>query len=199
MELAKVCGIIGCSNEVSVYVTEVLHRRPINQNAFCLEHFQTFLNSIDSKHSVSQPPSASVAGDEILFDVELLCFFYRRDIHQGDIVQVHLREESGSRAIIIEIGYCEYSVLYHLLAGAPRSRPLTHQAMASTISSLQALLKDVVIDRKDEKEHHFSAHLRIEQGNRAVLVDVRPSDAISLALSTGAPIRVAESLLLSSG
>ena len=70
---------------------------------------------------------------------------------------------------------------------------LTHDAMAMIIRVLDAEVQDIVIDTL--KEHTFHAKVRIRQGPRLLVVDVRPSDAFALAVIFDCPIFFADEVL----
>jgi bifunctional DNase/RNase len=126
-----------------------------------------------------------ITGDVPMVDLELVVFDYRE--HAGHI---HLRESERGRILVIALGYVEISNLYNYINGTEFRRPATHATMLSLISSLGGSLHDVVVDHVNHKERFFLAKLRIVQETRMVLVDVRPSDAITLAIWAGVPIRV---------
>ena len=66
---------------------------------------------------------------------------------------------------------------------------------AMIIRSLGAELRHVLIDDFDRDTHIYSAKLTLRSAFRDVLVDVRPSDALTLALLLGCPIFVANEVL----
>lgn len=66
-------------------------------------------------------------------------------------------------------------------------RPMTHDLMNNVIESLGAHLDSVIISAVSGTT--FFAQLRIEkEDGEAIFIDSRPSDAIALAVRTGAPI-----------
>jgi bifunctional DNase/RNase len=66
-------------------------------------------------------------------------------------------------------------------------RPMTHDLLNNVIESLGAHLDSVIISAVSGTT--FFAQLRIEKDDgEAIFIDSRPSDAIALAVRTGAPI-----------
>jgi bifunctional DNase/RNase len=128
-----------------------------------------------------------------LVEVELA----RVVIHQkGDPQYLHLRERHGSRSFSITIGYTEVEEINRKLCGVLPPRPLTHDLVGRILSTLGQRLHRVIIS--ELKEGTFYATLVLlprDTGTAATgserTVDCRPSDAIALALQTGAPILVA--------
>ncbi len=126
-----------------------------------------------------------------LVEVELA----RVVIHQkGDQQYIHLRERRGSRGFPIVIGFNEVEEINRKLCGVQPPRPLTHDLVGRILSSLGYRLQRVVIN--ELREGTFYAMLSLVprdggKGDAERTVDCRPSDAIALAVQTGAPILVA--------
>ena len=117
---------------------------------------------------------------------------------ESDIAYIYLHESDGQDRVYLPIacGVFEASAIANKLRKIPFPRPLTHDAMRSVIQSLGATLRSVVIDSLDSEKSCYYAKLRIaDRLDTECLVDVRPSDAIALALAADAPIYVASSVL----
>lgn len=106
---------------------------------------------------------------------------------------VILEEIGGERRLPIWIGEFEAVALALQLTGVPQLRPLTYAFAASLLHAAGAALHEVRIDRLEEHVFYASAILDGKGGEQAV--DARPSDALNLALSLQAPIRVSEAVL----
>ena len=70
---------------------------------------------------------------------------------------------------------------------------MTHDLLACTIEALGGRLDRIVID--DLRNHTFIASLHVQQGDREVVIDSRPSDAIALGVALDTPIFVEEKVL----
>jgi bifunctional DNase/RNase len=66
-----------------------------------------------------------------------------------------------------------------------------------SVTALGGRLRGVCVN--DLRDNTYFAQARVVQGDCLAPVDVRPSDAITLALACGVPILVAERLLTESG
>ncbi|MBL8749464.1 MAG: bifunctional nuclease family protein [Planctomycetes bacterium] len=126
-----------------------------------------------------------------LVEVELA----RVVIHQkGDQQYIHLRERRGSRGFPIVIGFNEVEEINRKLCGVQPPRPLTHDLVGRILSSLGYRLQRVVINELREGTFYAMLSLVPRDGGKSETertVDCRPSDAIALAVQTGAPILVA--------
>jgi len=123
-----------------------------------------------------------------LFDIELL-------IVCGDGPQdgvYFLREHGGRRRFSSTMDYCQTAALYWSLQPSGASRRATHAVFANSISALGATVQDVVIYGASETDGAFRAMLRMQQSGGLVEVDVRPSDALNLAVACSVPILVSE-------
>lgn len=107
---------------------------------------------------------------------------------------VLLRESEGQRYLPIWIGAPEASAIAFAQQGVTPPRPLTHDLMVDVIAALGATLSEVHIT--DLSDGVFYAVLLFSSGTQ---VSARPSDAIALALRTGARVLGAESVLDEAG
>jgi bifunctional DNase/RNase len=106
---------------------------------------------------------------------------------------VLLRENEQERQLPIFIHATEADAIAAELKSYHPPRPLTHDLLKSTISALGGELQYVLIN--DLRESIFYAVLHIEQGDRTIDVDARPSDSIALAVRTRCPIYVADHVM----
>ncbi|MBK9372424.1 MAG: bifunctional nuclease family protein [Holophagales bacterium] len=106
---------------------------------------------------------------------------------------VILRDADDRSFLPIWVGVFEANAIALQLEGVKTPRPLTHDLLKETISSLDAVVDLVVITRLHENT--FFAEIHLVAGGRTVIVDSRPSDAIALALRTSSPVFVAEEVL----
>jgi bifunctional DNase/RNase len=104
-----------------------------------------------------------------------------------------LKETDGERMFPILIGPYEAMAIDRRVKNIRAQRPLTHDLLNDTISSLGGLLERIVIN--DLRDNTFFAKLVVQQDGREVEIDARPSDAIALAALDNTPIFVEESVL----
>jgi bifunctional DNase/RNase len=106
---------------------------------------------------------------------------------------VILKESDRERYLPIWIGPWEANAIAMKLQGLSPERPLTHDLFAATLEELGVTVRRVVI--ADLADETFRARLLLDAGGRPVEIDSRPSDAVALAVRTGAEIFAAEEVL----
>jgi len=104
-----------------------------------------------------------------------------------------LKEMTGPRRLPIWIGQPEALAIAAAIKGVELPRPLTHDLLQSVIAELGATVTWIRVH--DESDGTFFAAIGIKGPQGTTEIDSRPSDAIALALRTGAPILVADALL----
>src|ERR687884_99499 len=108
-----------------------------------------------------------------------------------------LKERHGERVLPIGIGPLEAQAIAMPLQGVRPPRPLTHDVFADVIGNLGGHLRRVEIT--ELSDNTFYARLTVEQAGQEQAIDIRPSDAIALAVRTETPIYVAEAVLDQAG
>ncbi|MSW85288.1 MAG: bifunctional nuclease family protein [Actinobacteria bacterium] len=103
---------------------------------------------------------------------------------------VILREREGGRYLPIWIGEPEASAIALAYEGVVPARPLTHDLLRDVLVALEAMVVEVQIT--ELRDGVFFADIVLDRGSR---ISARPSDGIALALRTGSPILVADSVL----
>jgi bifunctional DNase/RNase len=107
---------------------------------------------------------------------------------------VLLREQEGRHRLVpIYIGNPEATSIHYALEGVVPPRPLTHDLFVQTIGALGAELVRVVVT--EMREHTFYAELHLSTAGGPLVISARPSDAIALAVRTGAPLFADEALV----
>jgi len=107
---------------------------------------------------------------------------------------VLLSDPVGGTTVPVSIGLAEASALAAEIDGIELARPATHQLMAAMLETCGARVVRVVITGVEGSLFSSVVHLELGCGSMAVQ-DARPSDAIALALHTGAVIEVATSVI----
>jgi len=132
-----------------------------------------------------EPAAGGVA--EVPVEVERVIFT------GSDMQLLVLREVGGLRRLPFGIGYVEASAVWWTLKREPSPRPLTHQAWVDTVAALGAKVRSaVVVARRGET---YFAELRLVRDGVPTIIDVRPSDAILVALRAGVSFSFTEPLL----
>ncbi len=110
---------------------------------------------------------------------------------QGPVVL--LRPESSDRLLPIWVGYAEARAIERVLSDIDMPRPMTHDLFAKTLGRLDARLVHVRVDRL-RPDGVYVGTATLQQDDRIIKIDTRPSDAMALALRTSAPIYIDSSL-----
>jgi len=106
---------------------------------------------------------------------------------------VILKDEEGKYILPIWIGVAEATSIASAIKQVTMARPLTHDLMHDIFMQVDLKVQRVVIT--ELKESTYFAELAISRGDRVMLIDARPSDAIAIALRESAPIFVTKSVL----
>ena len=106
---------------------------------------------------------------------------------------VILRGKETDHVLPIWIGIFEANAIAMQLEGITRPRPMTHDLINSTINSLNGVVEYIYIH--DLRDNTYYAEISIKTENTPLKIDARPSDAINIALRSGAPIFVSEEVL----
>jgi bifunctional DNase/RNase len=110
-------------------------------------------------------------------------FFIEVATVSGDLI------EDEPRRLRIGVGDAEAAALAFSLQGAEFPRPMTYQLMASLVAAAGSAVRSVRVTGCHDGIYYAQVMLR-----GGGCVDARPSDALNLAVTTGAPVLVAAEL-----
>jgi bifunctional DNase/RNase len=127
------------------------------------------------------------------------------DLHLVEVVGVRvempsnqpivlLKEVDGIRYLPIWVGATEATAIAFAQQGLTPPRPLTHDLLKNIIGELGSKVESVQVTHLSDGV--FFSKIVMEKG---IEVSARPSDAIALALRTGAAIYATEELFQSAG
>ena len=109
---------------------------------------------------------------------------------------VLLKTLEGNRYLPIWIGHPEAAAILMKMQGAPTPRPMTHDLVTEMLGELNATVAKIAVT--ELRDNTFFASITLQQNGRELEVDSRPSDALALAVRTGAPIFAAEEVIAES-
>lgn len=109
---------------------------------------------------------------------------------------VILKDESGKYSLPIWIGVMEASAIAMELENVKFSRPLTHDLIKNILQELNVSVEKIVVN--DLRDNTYFALIHIKMQGKDHKIDSRPSDAIAIALRTGSPIYVDDSVITKS-
>lgn len=120
-----------------------------------------------------------------------------QEVLPSDTPVVILREVDGERILPIFIGLPEAKAIALALAGQEPPRPMTHDLMSFVMETFSVSVEQVLVT--DLRERTFFAELTLRGPAGVEVLSARPSDAIALAVRTGAPVFAAEEVLADAG
>ncbi len=109
---------------------------------------------------------------------------------------VLLKTVEGNRFLPIWIGHPEAASILMKLQGASTPRPMTHDLLCDVLGELEVRCTQVAVT--ELRENTFFASITLSVNGRELEIDSRPSDAIALAVRSGAPIFAAEEVIAES-
>ncbi len=106
---------------------------------------------------------------------------------------VLLKTVDGNKFLPIWIGHPEAASILMKLQGAGTPRPMTHDLLCDILGELDVKCTQVSVT--ELRENTFFASITLSVAGRELEIDSRPSDAIALAVRSGAPIYAAEEVI----
>jgi len=110
---------------------------------------------------------------------------------------VLLKTTDDNKFLPIWIGHPEAAAILVKLQNASTPRPMTHDLFADLLGQLEAEVVAVTVT--ELRENTFYARITIQQDGSEIELDSRPSDAIALAVRSGAKIYAADDVIEESG
>ena len=110
---------------------------------------------------------------------------------------VLLKTSDGNKFLPIWIGHSEAAAILVKLQNAATPRPMTHDLVTDLLGHLEAEVISVTVT--ELRENTFYARITIQQNGSEIEIDSRPSDAIALAVRSGAKIFAADEVIEESG
>jgi bifunctional DNase/RNase len=106
---------------------------------------------------------------------------------------VLLKTADGNKFLPIWIGHPEAAAILMKLQGAATPRPMTHDLFTEILGQLEARVVRIAVT--ELRENTFYALITVSVDGTELEIDSRPSDAIALAVRSGAPIFAAEAVI----
>ena len=108
-----------------------------------------------------------------------------------------LAAENSNKRIPVIIGAAEAQAIAIVIEHIKPQRPMTHDLFATMAHAFGVELKEVFI--YDFEDGIFSAEMTFSDGERQITLDSRTSDAVAVAIRTGAPIYTTPAILEETG
>ncbi|HEY2637403.1 MAG TPA: bifunctional nuclease family protein [Solirubrobacteraceae bacterium] len=109
---------------------------------------------------------------------------------------VLLKTVDSNKFLPIWIGHPEAAAILMKLQGATTPRPMTHDLLSEMLGELDVTCTRVSVT--ELRENTFYASITLAANGREMEIDSRPSDALALAVRSGAPIFAAEDVIAES-
>jgi bifunctional DNase/RNase len=185
------CDVVDCEENGTFYVTLAERGTRVGSRVVCKRHQRDSLDSWNDSGTLEPSEVNDYDEKDIPFDLRIVAYD-----EQVNTSWVYLREINGSRFVIIEVGPFEASAINWQLSGTKNPRPLTHEAFVNAIRLMGGTMRQVIVDYYQDKDHTFHAKVEINTRDGDRVLDVRPSDALLLALVAEVPVLVAQTVLL---
>src|ERR1035438_4548419 len=109
---------------------------------------------------------------------------------------VLLKTVESNKFLPIWIGHPEAAAILMKLQGASTPRPMTHDLLSEMLGELEVECTRVAVT--ELRENTFYASISLRANGRELEIDSRPSDALALAVRSGAPIFAADEVITES-
>jgi bifunctional DNase/RNase len=109
---------------------------------------------------------------------------------------VLLKTVDSNKFLPIWIGHPEAAAILMKLQGATTPRPMTHDLLCDMLGELEVKCTQVSVT--ELRDNTFFASITLQVAGRDVEIDSRPSDALAIAVRSGAPIFAAEDVIAES-
>ena len=106
---------------------------------------------------------------------------------------VLLKTQDGNKFLPIWIGHPEAAAILMKLQGASTPRPMTHDLFTDMLGQLEASVTRIAVT--ELRENTFYALITVSVNGSEIELDSRPSDALALAVRSGAPIYAADAVI----
>jgi len=183
---SKTCAVTGCPEPV---IYRIFHYSEIGFSYvehLCCSHGDTY-----SKLAMLtwNPAGAGKPAEQELVQVILQCIVY---LDGQETTLIIMKELGGTRLFLLPGDYYTAGAIGQSFNSS--ERPGSHHAMAILLAACGASLHQVVVDHCDSAGHYYT-NVVINTERGAKVVDMRPSDALSLSHVCRKPFLVKACLL----
>jgi bifunctional DNase/RNase len=176
-----------CPKPQSIHITLMWRGSLEGEKHLCEDCAQRFLAPARAPE-VREPSDRSGTDQEVRIEITRVII---SENHDEQVIV--FQEVGGPRSFPFVCGIFEATAIDRTLKQVPSPRPLTHDAWLATLAALGANVQAACVRELRERTYH--ATLRLDQAGQLVEVDLRPSDAVHMALKAKAPIVIPKKLL----
>jgi uncharacterized protein len=190
------CNSAECRNTPTVCITAAESGKRAADHYLCMDHAADFVARcvggsrwIVSSAQIQPPPIGARA-----YDVAMVIYYQGQLLH--DVI---LREVGGQRTFLLLCGALEAVAVASALKGVAGPRPTMHDVLIHVGQSLNTRIRYILIhgrlpSRDPAVPDTYLADLALDSGGRMLSADLRPSDAITIALKTTMAIFISDQL-----
>jgi bifunctional DNase/RNase len=178
------CEVPGCTNLPVTHFLKVTDRQVKSEEAYCEWHAY-YQNPFTIDARLSDCSKINYVRVDLAYLVAL-------EVPNQSFLG--LRDNEARRNIAFEIGTQETQYMWHILKGTVGPRPFFCHVAANIVRALNANVSRILIQGTGTAGV-LQANIELLIGPTTINIDSRPSDAISLAIVTGAEIFIDEALL----
>ena len=109
---------------------------------------------------------------------------------------VVLQETAGDALLPIWVGIFEANAIALQIEKVDMPRPMTHDLLKAVLDHLDIEVTKVVVS--ELRDSTFYAIIFLRSGDRTIMIDSRPSDAIAIALRMDSPIFITDDVIAKS-
>ena len=128
--------------------------------------------------------------------VKVVGVYYFKDAVAGEQYYVQFEDEAKQRTLIF-VGQCEAWAISQGLEDAALDkapeRPFAYEAALACLAVTGAVVEEAYIN--DAREGVFYALVRLRVGDQVHEIDMRPSDAVNLAIRVRCPLLISEDVI----
>jgi bifunctional DNase/RNase len=112
-------------------------------------------------------------------------------VNVGQLTVVQLKSSCSELSFYISLD--QASAISEGMSNTTKSRPMTHDVFVDIIEGFD--IKPILVKITKLSVNTYYAELILQRWNRFLIVDIRPSDALAIAVRTNTPIYVNEKLI----
>lgn len=180
-----------CEEQATLHVTEACNHAVSAEAHLCEPCGRKYLSEVNTQTHDTRRSGPHNEHREYQIEVVRL-IISELDDHQVIV----FREVGGTRAFPLVCGIFEATIIDRKLKNLPSPRPLAHDGWFATLTALSAKLESVGIDALQDQIYFASLRLARRGSIEPIRVDIRPSDAVAMALIARVPIYISEQPLL---
>ena len=179
-----------CHDQAVLYLLEDRARRQLRERWLCGAHASSMFHDWPLRYEDIAAANSASEGAYIPHRVAAVAI----PTSESECC-VYLERIGSQGSTMLVMGQVEARAVAAAWLRTPHSRPLTHATTVGIMQSLGGSLSKVVISDLIDRVYYANLHIIVDATGKDIYVDVRPSDAVTLALICACPIYIVESVI----